>query len=275
VKVLVAHTDVALRRDTRLILERHDHRVREAETTSDALELCRAEHPDVLLMEDAMADGPRLGLLDAIKRDVEIFRIAVTVLGSGLPVERVSDLLQRGAHDVLGVPVDPAELLARVRAAERTKVLQEVLTAQSERLERLIYGDELTGLFNRRFLLAQLAALVSGARRHERPMSVVMIDIDHFKRVNDEHGHAAGDAVLAAVADTLRERLRAEDWIGRLGGEEFLVLLPTTTPKGPPWSPRACATPSSTSACATWTTCCASPSASDGPRSRATRTPIR
>ncbi len=231
-KVLVAHTDVELRRRIRSDVETQDHQVLEAATAAAALECCRAEHPDVALVQDGLNASEGRDLLDSIKRDIELFRTSVVILAPDSEVERVLDLMQRGAHDVLRIPVVRAELLARIRSAERTKVLQEELTAQSARLESLIYGDELTGLFNRRFLLTQLSALVSGSRRHGRPMSVVMIDIDHFKNVNDEHGHAVGDAVLAAIATTLRERLRAEDWIGRLGGEEFLALLPDDDAEG-------------------------------------------
>jgi diguanylate cyclase (GGDEF)-like protein len=105
-------------------------------------------------------------------------------------------------------------------------VLQEELVGQTQRLEALLFEDPLTGLANRRFILTQLTGAVSAARRHGRALSVAVIDIDHFKGVNDAHGHAAGDRVLAAVAGSMREHLRAEDQLGRLGGEEFLALLP-------------------------------------------------
>jgi two-component system cell cycle response regulator len=230
-QLLIAHTDPEVRRQVRSWLEPRGHGVLEADSGGRALELCRHEHPDVALVEEHMLAG-RAALLDAIKRDVDLFRIAVVVVGAELDLEAILVALRHGAQDVLRAPVSPAELIARVQAAERTKVLQEELTAQSRRLESLIFGDELTGLPNRRFLLTQLSALVSGARRHERPLSVVMVDIDHFKAVNDTHGHAAGDSVLAAVATTLSERLREEDWVGRLGGEEFLALLPDEDPEG-------------------------------------------
>ena len=97
---------------------------------------------------------------------------------------------------------------------------------QYRRLETMLHEDPLTGLFNRRYVLTRLAGLISGARRHGRPLSVAMIDIDHFKRVNDAHGHEAGDAALVSTTIALRDRMRAEDELGRLGGEEFLALLP-------------------------------------------------
>jgi diguanylate cyclase (GGDEF)-like protein len=94
----------------------------------------------------------------------------------------------------------------------------------------MLHEDPLTGLFNRRYVLTRLAGLISGARRHGRPLSVAMIDIDHFKLLNDAYGHDAGDAALVATTMALRDRLRAEDELGRLGGEEFLALLPDAAP---------------------------------------------
>ena len=224
--VLVAHTDVEIRRLVRDVLEETGRPTVEAADADAALALCRRERPQVAFVESGLRTAEGLDLLDAVKRDIDLFRVALVLTARDLHPEAVPAALRRGAQDVLREPIDPVELIARVQAAERTKILQEELDAQSRRLETLIYGDELTGLVNRRFLLNQLGALVSGARRHDRPLSVVMLDIDHFKTVNDTEGHAAGDAVLVGVATTLRDRLRAEDWIGRLGGEEFLAILP-------------------------------------------------
>ncbi len=98
--------------------------------------------------------------------------------------------------------------------------------AQTQRLESLLHEDPLTRLLNRRSVLTQLEGMISGARRHHRPISVAMVDVDHFKALNDRYGHQAGDRALTAVARSMRERLRGEDLLGRLGGEEFLAVLP-------------------------------------------------
>jgi diguanylate cyclase (GGDEF)-like protein len=132
-------------------------------------------------------------------------------------------------QDFLVEPFADAELVARVEAAGRTTVLQQELMSQAQRLEGLLFEDPLTGLANRRFILTQLAGMVSAARRHGRPLTIAIVDIDHFKAINDHHGHHVGDRVLAAVTAALRRRLRAEDQLGRLGGEEFLALLPDTS----------------------------------------------
>jgi two-component system cell cycle response regulator len=95
-------------------------------------------------------------------------------------------------------------------------------------MDDLVYGDPLTGLYNRRFILAQLNSLVGSARRHERELSAIVLDADGFKALNDELGHAAGDAALVEIAARLQRRVRREDFVGRLGGEEILVMLPDT-----------------------------------------------
>jgi two-component system, cell cycle response regulator len=124
------------------------------------------------------------------------------------------------------------ELTARVRAARRGSDMQELLLTRERELERLAYYDELTGLPNRRSVLRQLEALISRGRRHGHSLALLMVDADHFKAVNDRHGHAAGDAALRALADRLGERLRAEDVAGRFGGEEFVVALPDADAAG-------------------------------------------
>jgi len=136
--------------------------------------------------------------------------------------------MRKGVQDYLIEPVADGEVLTRVEAASRTKELQHELVAQGARLEALLREDGLTGLSNRRAILTQLAGMVSGARRHGHPLSIAVCDIDHFKRVNDTHGHKVGDEVLVATAHAMGTHLRQEDQLGRLGGEEFLVLLPDT-----------------------------------------------
>src|SRR5918997_5934294 len=222
-RVVVAHGRAGERRRFQRVLSEAGHEVSECDCPGDAFDRCREWRPDVVVADDAAGDG----LLERIKRDAEAFRTAVLLVEPAeLPVEKAVEALRRGAQDVLIEPVRDAELLMRVQAAGRTKGLQEEIVAQAERLEALLFEDPLTGLANRRFILTQLAGMVSGARRHNRPLTAAVIDIDHFKAVNDSRGHAAGDMVLAAVARALREHLRAEDQLGRLGGEDFLALLP-------------------------------------------------
>lgn len=118
----------------------------------------------------------------------------------------------------------------RVRAALRVKDLQDSLRRQNAELEEVSCTDVLTGLANRRGLGMQLNRLVQAARRHRHDLAVLLVDVDHFKRINDTEGHEAGDRVLAELGRRLQDNIRAEDTAGRWGGEEFLLALPFTDP---------------------------------------------
>jgi two-component system, cell cycle response regulator len=226
-QIVVAHSDPGARRELRIPLENSGFLVEEAASAAEALSACRVGAPDVALIEHRFAKHDGRSLIEELKADPVAYTTAVVVVAcEELPVAEAEDVLRRGAIDLLIEPPVPAELVARVRAAARTKNLQEELVGQYRRLETMLHEDPLTGLFNRRYVLTRLAGLISGARRHGRPLSVAMIDIDHFKRVNDAHGHEAGDAALVTTTIAMRDRMRAEDELGRLGGEEFLALLP-------------------------------------------------
>lgn len=106
--------------------------------------------------------------------------------------------------------------------------LQRKIVAAEEIIQKLAVTDELTGLKNRRFVLARLAEELDRSTRYQRPLSCIIFDVDHFKRVNDTHGHLAGDKVLQAVGDAAQEQRRQTDIVGRYGGEEFLMVLPET-----------------------------------------------
>jgi two-component system cell cycle response regulator len=225
-RVVLAHASPATRRRFSRVLEQVGHEVVHAGSAAETLDRCREAPPDVALV-DADLCTDRSELLASLKGDPDAYRSAVVLLERpDLDLGSAVSALEHGAEDFLVEPISDAELVARVQAAGRTTVLQQELVDQARRMEALVCEDPLTGLVNRRSILTQLAGMVSGARRHGRPLSVAIVDIDHFKAVNDTHGHAAGDTVLVGVARALRSYLRAEDQLGRLGGEEFLALLP-------------------------------------------------
>ncbi|MGI8780949.1 MAG: GGDEF domain-containing response regulator [Solirubrobacteraceae bacterium] len=225
--VVIADASSATRRRLGQTLRAAGHDVLDAGGAAQALALCRERRPDVLVASHALCERDRLALVDAIKSDLEIFRTAiVAIVAAELSLDTARDQLARGVQDLLVEPVRATELLARVQSAGRMKSLQEELVDQTRRLENHVFQDPLTRLYNRRFLSTQLAALASAARRHGRPLAVAMVDLDAFKAVNDRHGHDVGDRALVAAGDALARALRAEDVLGRLGGEEFLALLP-------------------------------------------------
>jgi diguanylate cyclase (GGDEF)-like protein len=145
---------------------------------------------------------------------------------------RRARLLEGGACDAIAKPFHPADLIARLSLHLKVKRLQDELREKNASLAKLSTVDELTGLRNRRYVTELLSIEFQRARRYGTPLSVLMADLDHFKRVNDRFGHQAGDAVLRGVADQLRRSLRATDTAARYGGEELLVLLPQNPPEG-------------------------------------------
>jgi two-component system cell cycle response regulator len=136
--------------------------------------------------------------------------------------------LDLGANDYLVRPVDRNELLARVRTQIRRKRLQDRLHENYSRSLSLALTDELTGLYNRRYVFAHMTELMARLSEGSAATTVMMFDIDHFKQVNDRYGHLAGDDVLRELAKRALHNVRSVDLVGRLGGEEFVVVMPET-----------------------------------------------
>jgi two-component system cell cycle response regulator len=229
-EVLIAHPDATLRGRLREALP--GAVVVEAADAGSALKACADTRPQVALVALSMCGRDGGALLATIKRDPDLFRTAVVVLAAEGDDAAALDTLRRGADDVLRESPTTAEVVARVRAAERVYALRDQLLDRERGLEELAYSDELTKLYNRRFLARQLSALIHSAVRHKRELSIVLVDIDRFKAVNDGHGHEKGDVVLTRVARRLSRVLREEDVAGRWGGEEFLVVLPDVDAAG-------------------------------------------
>lgn len=140
--------------------------------------------------------------------------------------------LQAGASDYLTKPFDVGELTARVRVHLKIKALQDELRQKNAALEQLVRVDALTGLHNRRSLEEQLRQEFLRAERYKTTATLAMVDVDHFKRVNDAFGHPVGDRALAAVAEALQHSARVQDVVARYGGEEFCILMPHTDAHG-------------------------------------------
>ncbi len=226
--VLIADDSLVIRTVVRTQLEEEDYRVSEAVNGIAALEQCRVDAPDVVLLDIEMPGLDGYEVLSALKADSRLRNIPVVFLTGRSDMRDLVAGLGGGAHDYLKKPFHGAELLARVGAAAQVKKLQDKLEERNVELELVSRTDGLTGLYNRRHLDEELMRRRSDAQRHQEPLCLLLLDIDHFKQVNDTYGHSTGDMVLRAFADRLQAELRAGDIAGRWGGDEFLVILPHT-----------------------------------------------
>lgn len=231
-RILVAEDSALLRRMIGDVLRQQGWDVVEADDGNAALEAARTGDPSVLLMAREMEGLDGLAVLDLLRADPRTAEIPVVFVTGHTDARDLAEGLERGAHDYVRKPVDPVELVARIRTALRLRSLHDELARRNIELEKLARTDVLTGLANRRHADDVLRATIASARRHDRTLSAVLIDIDRFKGVNDAHGHAAGDAVLREVAVRLLDGLREEDLAARWGGEEFLLLLPDSPDAG-------------------------------------------
>jgi diguanylate cyclase (GGDEF)-like protein len=224
--VLVADDSATVRLLVAAELEAAGHVVLEAEDGEQALAVARSTDPavDVVLLDVEMPELDGFAVIAALKADAATADLPVVFLTSREGSDDVLGALRAGAHDYLRKAPDAGELLARVAAAAEVRTLRRQLAEQTALLDRLSRTDHLTGLLNRRSLDERLEQLLGGQRPHRFPLTVLLLDVDRFKAVNDELGHEAGDAVLVEVAARLDRCVRGDDVLGRWGGEEFLVV---------------------------------------------------
>ena len=224
--VLVVEDEAPMRRFLSAALQSNGFRVVEASTLANAQRLATEQHPDAILLDLGLPDGDGLSLV----HDLRTWSAAPVIVLSAR--DREDDkvaALDAGADDYLTKPINFPELEARVRSMLRIKKLQDLLEEKMRELERLSISDGLTGLFNHRHIHGLLAEEFERADRIGDDLTVAMFDLDRFKSVNDTYGHQAGDRVLQQFADLLRHQARDIDRIGRYGGEEFMVILPSTS----------------------------------------------
>jgi diguanylate cyclase (GGDEF)-like protein len=218
--VLIADDDPDILALLGLLLERDGYRVVRATDGIEALRLAREAMPALCVLDVSMPGADGYTVCRELLGQKAGAPLVILLTAHAHTPARVNGL-DAGAVDYIVKPFDRQELLARVRAALRTKMTQDELAAEA-------VTDPLTGLLNRSHLVAAVEEYVASAERGGRPLSCLMIDLDHFKSVNDTHGHAAGDAVLCESARRFARTVRRSDVLIRYGGEEFVALLPDT-----------------------------------------------
>lgn len=195
-----------------------------ADSGEAGLEIARRCSPQLILLDLEMPGMDGFQVLRAIKEEPKLRDVPVIVVSGLEGAEDKVMAFDLGAHDFVTKPFNIAELRARVRAALRTYSLLQMLSQRAQL-------DGLSGLWNRAYFDSHWEAEVKRSARHGYPLALGMIDIDHFKSINDTYGHPAGDAVIQAISSRLSREIRQSDIACRYGGEEFAIIMPSTTPE--------------------------------------------
>ena len=228
--VLVADDDDVTRMRLEHLLEKWGHRVTSVARGDVALEILGPSGPPHLAIVDWVMPGMTgIDLCRALRaRKSDTYTYVILITARDDPDSMVAGL-EAGADDFLAKPIAPEELRARLRAGQRIVELQERLIAAREEQRRHADRDGLTGVSSRRHLFQVLETGLSETAATDTPLTVAMIDLDDFKRVNDEHGHLVGDRVLRTACELMQRQLRRTDAFGRYGGDEFIAVLPDTS----------------------------------------------
>ncbi|NVJ99581.1 MAG: diguanylate cyclase [Alphaproteobacteria bacterium] len=204
-----------------------------AATGKEGLMAALEEKPTLILLDVILPDIDGFKVCEALKKDYRTKGVPV-ILVTGLEKDGEAETkgLTIGAADYVTKPIKPDVLKARVMTQLELVEQREALEAANQELTHLAMTDALTGCFNRRYFMNAADMEISRMKRHAYPVVVAIVDIDKFKSVNDNYGHDVGDAVIAAVAQCCDQTIRYEDTMGRMGGEEFAILLPVADADG-------------------------------------------
>lgn len=215
-RVLIIDDDLALAEHYKLVLNAAGIHVQISNNPQVIFELLQDFHPDLILLDINMPGCNGIELAQVIRLNQDWLRVPITYLSSEQDVEKRALALARAGDDFLSKPLNDRELVSAVTTR----------AARSRQLSEALDRDSLTGLLKHSRIKEQVDIELSRTERGGGDLSVVMLDLDHFKQINDTYGHPAGDKVIKAIAHLLRQRLRKTDAVGRYGGEEFVAVLP-------------------------------------------------
>ena len=203
--------------------------VKVVDDDTEALQLADVEDFDVVIISLTLEDIDGLRVCSQLRSRTATRHVPILALIEEGDLELLAKALDLGVTDYVMTPLDRNELIARVRTQVRRKHYQDRLRLDLDESVSMASVDELTKLHNRRYLTSHMTREFERAIENNKPLSVIMVDVDHFKKVNDTHGHAVGDDVLVELARRMIECTRTSDLSARLGGEEFVVVMPETS----------------------------------------------
>ena len=234
-KILVVDDEPVVRHWTEATLKSAGYRTITCDEGQKALALLRDERPDLVLMDVEMPGMSGHEVCRIIKGTRGFGFVPVILMTARDDIQTKVEGLELGADDYLIKPLNPLELEARVNSMLRLKNLQDKLVQANQRLKTmnehlqdLSTTDPLMGIYNRMFFNKRIGYEFQRADRYRKPLALMILDLDHFKQVNDNHGHPFGDLVLKRFAMLITENVRNVDIVARYGGEELVVLLPET-----------------------------------------------
>jgi len=225
-RTLIVDDDEAYLQLLRMILERQGHVVYEAANGQQAWNLLQVEPIPLVITDWMLPELDGVGLTRRIRQANFPYYTYVILLTARKTLNDIVDGIEAGTDDYLTKPFDVSELKARIGIGERILTLETRLRESLHQLASLASHDSLTGLLNRRALYEIIEKEQARTQEAGIPLGVVMIDLDHFKMINDQYGHLVGDEALCQVENIIMGRKRSSDHAGRWGGEEFLLVLP-------------------------------------------------
>jgi two-component system, cell cycle response regulator len=220
-KILIATSSGEIAGELRAILEAESHVCIVSADGKKVVEDLYNNTPDMIMLDSALSHPSVSEVLLRIKSAPSTWDIPVLIIAAKRSMSRIAKCYELGAYDYLLRPFFREEILSRMRNMG-------YVSEKMKEVEKLLVRDYLTGLYNRKFFMERFTEELAWAARYMEPLSFIILDIDHFKKINDTHGHSCGDVVLKQLAEVLSGLLRAHDVLARYGGEEFVILLSNT-----------------------------------------------
>jgi diguanylate cyclase (GGDEF)-like protein len=226
IKILVVDDDIDVSRLLVKFLIKSGFETESADSAEEAEEILKHEEINTVLTDIKLPGTDGIKFTKNIKKKYDLDVIVMTAYSSEYSYE---DAIKSGASDLLFKPVKLNELLLRINRVIKERSLLDDRVKMIRKLKRLTIEDSLTGLYNSRHFFDQLDKEIKRSNRYLHPISMIFVDIDNFKEINDTHGHMIGDRILAQIAKRLKACLRSNDGAYRFAGDEFTIILPETT----------------------------------------------